>query len=65
MTLSLKPDIAAICKSAFHQLRRISRIHRFLTLPATKTLIHSFILSRLDYCNSVLSGLPDSDIQKL
>ena len=56
---------ADICKSAFYQLCRISRIRRFLTLPATKTLVHSFISSRLDYCNSVLSGLPDSDIQKL
>ncbi len=64
-TLSLKPHIAAICKSAFYQLRRISRIRRFLTLPAAKTLVHSFVSSRLDYCNSVLAGLPDSDIQKL
>ena len=57
--------MAAICKSAFYQLRRISRICRFLTLPVTKTLVHSSVLSRLDYCNSVLAGLPDSDVQKL
>ncbi len=64
-TLSLKPHITAICKSTFYQLCRISRIRRFLTLPAAKTLVHSFVSSRLDYCNSVLAGLPDSDIQKL
>ena len=63
--MSLRPHIAAICKSAFYQLHRISRIHRFITLPATETLVHSFISSRLDYCNSVLSGLPNCNIQKL
>ncbi len=64
-TLSLKPHVASICKAAFYQLRRISRIRRFITLPAAKTLVHSFVSSRLDYCNSVLSGLPNCDIQKL
>ncbi len=46
-------------------IRGITRILRFFTLPATKTLVHSFISPRLDYCTSVLSGLPDCDIQKL
>ena len=52
-------------QTTFFHLHRISHICKFLSLPVTKTLVHSFISSRLDYCNSALSGLPDYDIQKL
>ena len=30
----------------------------YLTVDATKTLISAFVLSRLDYCNALLSGVP-------
>ena len=64
-TLSLRPHISTVVKAAFFQLRRIARIRRFLTLSATKTLVHSLISSCLDYCNSALAGLPDVNIMKL
>ena len=36
-----------------------------LTTEATATLVSAFILSRLDYCNSLLSGCPRSLILRL
>ena len=34
-------------------------------MDATKTIVCSLVLSRLDYCNSILSGSPKCLIQKL
>ena len=36
-----------------------------MSRQCNETLIHSFITSRLDYCNSLLYGLPDLHINRL
>ena len=38
--------------------RQIRRIRRSLDTQSTKTLVHAFIASRVDYCNTVLAGSP-------
>ena len=37
-------------------LRHLASIRRFLTSTATATLVSAFVLSRIDYCNSLLFG---------
>ena len=37
----------------------------FLSTDATKTLVSAFVLSRLDYCNSLLFGCPQYLLNKL
>ena len=63
--LSMKKHIIKICQTAYFELKRISSIRRFLTEDTTKTLVTSYILSRLDYCNCLLMGTPNSVIQPL
>ena len=63
--LSMMKHIIKICQTAYFELKRISSIHRFLTEDATKTLVTSYILSRLDYCNCLLMDTPNSVIQPL
>ena len=65
--LSMKEHINFLCKTAFLEIRRISTIHHYLTGDATKTqtLVVSFVLSRIDYCNSLLAGVPQSMVGKL
>ena len=61
--LSMKQHIIKTCKAAY--IRCISSIHQYLTEDATKTLVNSCILSRLDYCNSLLAGYPRTVIKPL
>ena len=60
--------LASSVAQAFFHLHNISRIHKFLS-PAeeTKTLVHAFVTvtSRVDYCNSLLYGLPASQFNKV
>ena len=64
-TLSFKSHISHIMKTSFFHLRNIARLRPTLSFPAAETLIHAFITSRLDYCNSILYGLPSTALQKL
>ena len=41
------------------------RIRRYLSNDATKSLVHGLVMSRLDYCNALIHGLPDTMISKL
>ena len=49
--------ISGVC---FYQLRRLKRIRRILGPDITARLVSAYIISRLDYLNSVLAGLPKS-----
>ena len=64
-TLSMKQHISSVSRTCYFQLRRIATIRKYLTTDATAKLVNSTILSRLDYCNSLLAGLPSSSISRL
>ena len=57
--------VTKTCKAAFYHLHNIRRIRKFLTVDSTKVLVHAFIMGRIDYCNSLLHGLPTTHINKL
>ena len=63
--LSMEKHVTNICRSAYTEIRRISNIRHYLTIDATKTLLCAFVLSKLDYCNSLLSGSPKRLLDKL
>ena len=64
-SLTMKDHISAVCKSAYVQLRNIALIRRNITQEAAATLIQALVISRLDSMNSLLYGLPDTDLYKL
>ena len=63
--MTMKPHINNVCKSGYYQVHSISRIRKCLMNDFCVTLVHAFITSLLDYCNTLLVGLPDCDINKL
>ena len=63
--LTMSTLVSNLCKSASFALNRIGNIRQNLDQPCTEKLIHAFVSSKLDYCNSLLHGLPDKEILKL
>ena len=62
---SMSFHVTSLCKSASFALWKISKIRNFLDQSSTEKLVHAFITSRLDYCNSLLYGLPSQQLKKL
>ncbi len=62
---TFRPHISKICSSCHYYIRDIRRIRKYLSLDQAKTLATALVMPRLDYCNSLLQGLPAVDIQKL
>ncbi|KAK7906725.1 hypothetical protein WMY93_015337 [Mugilogobius chulae] len=64
-TLSYEHHIKHITKNAFYHLRNIARLRPSLTPQSAEILIHAFVTSRLDYCNSLLYGSPAKLLNRL
>ena len=56
--MSMNKHITNVCKSCFFHLRKIARIKDYLSTSDIQTLVHAFITSKLDDCNSLFYGLP-------
>jgi len=63
--LTMKTHISKVVSSCYHQLRRIRQVRRLFRQDVAQQLVSAFIISRRDYCNSLLSRLPGSTIQPL
>ena len=64
-TLFVDVHIKYLCRLLLCQLRRLGKIRPFLSIEAAKKLAFSFILTSLDYCNSLLAGLSGNKLNKL
>ena len=56
--LTFRQHINLLCRSCYYQLRQLRVISRSLTPTAASTLVHAFVVSRLDYCSALYDGLP-------
>ena len=57
-TLSMEAHVTKTSSTGFYYLCNFKRIRRYLSRENMETLIHAFISCCLDYCNSLMYGLP-------
>ena len=63
--VNLEKHVMNTGKTAFYHLRNIAKIRNCLSQDNAETLVHAFISSKLDFCNALLYGLPQSVIDRL
>ncbi|KAK3538506.1 hypothetical protein QTP86_006644 [Hemibagrus guttatus] len=63
--LSFSSHVTNVTRSCRFLLYNIRRIRPFLSTQATQVLVQSLVISRLDYCNYLLAGLPLNAIRPL
>ena len=60
--LSMQDQISSVCRASFLALERLTSIRPYLSERTSARPVAALITSRLDYCNSVLAGLPAEQI---
>ena len=63
--LTFELHIKQLCKNSFYHLKNIAKLRPSLSLPDAEKLVHAFVSTRLDYCNALLAGISNKNIQKL
>jgi len=64
-TLAMDKHIQKLCQTSLFHLRNIAAIRSLLSESAAAQLVHSLVTTKIDYCNSLLYGLPDCKINNL
>ena len=54
-----------ICEKSTLAIRSIGRIRKYLSLDGLKMLVNALVISRYDYCNCPLYGIPKYQRDKL
>jgi ribonuclease P/MRP protein subunit RPP40 len=63
--LTMHQHVNVIVSRCFAALRQLRAVRRYVSASVMQSLVTSLILTRLDYCNSVLFGLPAIQIRRL
>ena len=64
-SLDLTDHVNKICVSCQYHLRNIAKIRKSLSEDTSQILIHAFISSKLDNCNSLFYRLPKHLLNRL
>ena len=62
---TMEAHVNNVCRSAYGQLYNISKLRKFIDRESLEVIIHAFVTTKLDFCNSVLCGIGSSLAAKL
>jgi len=63
--LNMTAHVGCISRSGFYQLRQLRQVRRSLSEKAAHTLVHAFVVTRIDYCNAVLHGITKREMDRV
>uniref|UniRef100_A0A669D7L0 Reverse transcriptase domain-containing protein n=1 Tax=Oreochromis niloticus TaxID=8128 RepID=A0A669D7L0_ORENI len=63
--LTLDSHVKSLVRSCFYHLRNISKLSSIISYTELEIVIHAFISSRLDYCNSLFTCLNKGSLERL
>ena len=63
--LTLRDQVQSVVKSGNYHLRNIAFIKRYLDEKTLKTLVNNYVVTRLDYCNSIYYNLPGCLLKRI
>jgi len=56
--MSMQRHISKVTSVCFYHLRRLRQIWNYVSQSVMAQLVASLVITRIDYCNSILAGLP-------
>src|SRR6218665_671825 len=63
--MTMTAHVNELVRGYFYHLRRIKTYPKFIPTLAAVVLVNSFVVSRVDYCNSMLAGLPTCPLDRI
>lgn len=64
-SLNFDKQISSVISSSFYQLRLLSKVKPFLNSKSLEMVVHAFITTRVDYCNSLYCGISKTQTAQL
>ena len=64
-SMSVLTYIGYVISSSFYQLQLIRAIRKSISTSTAVQFVNSFVVSRVDYCNSLLAGLPACQLDRV
>ena len=63
--VTMSAHVSAVVKASFTALRRIRSMRRSIQRCALLSLIQALVVSKVDYCNSLLAGVSHTLLRQL
>ena len=63
--LNFKSHVGSLVRNCNFHIRNLYSVRRFMHRENIVSLVHSLILSKVDYCNSLFVGLPNVTLKKI